>query len=210
MKFAKNDQPDETAQKLLNDLPEYLAVVETLRPLKRPMLLWCAVSLAYVYGGLNLEFSGNAALGIIKITGTTEWKLTLFLFLSTLYYTARWVWTNWLNLRAYWRDGFIGALWRTIKTPHLTSAAQECFNVGQGFNEVAQDNADSQEVNQAINTITSDRTIRGTVEDLTGFGTVSRFVKRMELFNLPYIFPFLIALVALGGLLFRLLTPEAQ
>ena len=74
----------------ISSFAEYQATIERLRPLKRPMLLWSAASLIYVFFGLQLEASetsGKASLWGFQFSGLTDTKLTIFFFLTTLYYT---------------------------------------------------------------------------------------------------------------------------
>ena len=96
--------------KFLASFPEYQATIEGLRPLKRPMLLWSTVSLAYVFSGLEITFETIFLWGF-KVEGMTDNKLTIFLFSATLYYTVRWLWTRHQRLRAYKREGFMQVLW---------------------------------------------------------------------------------------------------
>ena len=88
----------------LSTFTEYQTAIEELRPLKRPMLLWSTVSLLYVFGGLQFadtttSNTTSVTLWGFQIIGLTDTKLTIFFFLTTLYYTVRWLWIRHLRLR---------------------------------------------------------------------------------------------------------------
>lgn len=59
------------------ELRNYKLAIESLRPIKRPMLLWSVVSLVYVWGGLDLKVNAVALWGF-QIIGITGEKLTIF------------------------------------------------------------------------------------------------------------------------------------
>lgn len=69
----------ERAKYVLSKIQEYTDLIEMLRPLKRPMLLWSVASLVYVYGGLHFA-SGRAALWGVEIAGVTEQEFSFFYF----------------------------------------------------------------------------------------------------------------------------------
>lgn len=89
----------------------YQKTMEELRPPKRTMLLWSAVSLAYVFGNVHIT-SGTASIQGIEFSGLSDTKMLIFLFLSTAYYLVRWWWIKHLSLRAYKEEGFIDELWK--------------------------------------------------------------------------------------------------
>ena len=105
---------EERFPKFLLSFPGYLDTIEELRPVKRPVLLWSAVSLIYVFGGLQLsDNTDNTSVSLrgFQIIGLTDTKLTIFFILATLYYTVRWLWTT-LRIRTYIDDGFMCMLWQ--------------------------------------------------------------------------------------------------
>ena len=198
-----DDSIEKRSQKILSELPSYITLVEELRPLKRPMLLWSAISLVYVYGRLHV--SGDPSVWGVTITGVTDQKLTIFLFLATLYYTGRWAYFNWLKLRPYWRNGFIGELWKSVVKPQIATVTGKYYYFVQGYNEVLKEKGEGQVLDQDIETIESDRDLRSTVHDLFGLTILSSVMKFMEPFGVPYIFPLSVSCLALASLFCKII-----
>ncbi len=182
----------EDNEKFFYNLQSYKATIESLRSLKRPMLLWSALSLVYIYGGLHLKVDAIALWGV-QITGITEEKFIIFLLLATFYYTSKWLWSNFLKLRLYWRKGFISDLRNRRMNPQKIGETGEAWGLIEGFG------ADTDK------DIINDRDLSGTVTDFTRFSVVSRVVTFMELFGVSFVFPLLIAFVTLVTLLIRYL-----
>ena len=180
------------------DLQSYKVAIESLRPLKRPMLLWSVVSLVYVCGGLYLKVDAAALWGF-QITGITGGKLTIFLFLATSYYTIKWLWSNFLKLRSYSREGFINEL--RNRDSQRTKEIREAWNYKEGYAE----GIESQGLQVEDTDIINDKDFRGLVTDLIRSSLVSRAVTFMELFGVSFVFPLLIACSALMALISRLL-----
>lgn len=163
------------------ELRNYKSAIEDLRPIKRPMLLWSVVSLVYVCGGLEIK-SSDVGLWGVQITGITDQELTIFLLLATSYYMIKWLWSNFLKLRSYLREGFINEL--RNRNPKVE---------GSKFQGLEAEDTD----------IINDKDFRGLVTDLVRSSLVSRAVTFMELFGVSFVFPLLIAFGALVALLIR-------
>ncbi len=189
---------EDNDMKFFYNLQSYKAAIESLRPVKRPMLLWSVVSLVYVCGGLHLKVNAAALWGF-QITGITGGKLTIFLFLATSYYTMKWLWSKFLKLRSYSREGFINEL--RNRDPQKIKAIGEDWGLREGFVEGSK----SQGLQVEDADIINDKDFRGLVTDLTRFSLVSRAVTFMELFGVSFVFPLLVACSALVALLVRLL-----
>ena len=193
---------EKRSKKILSELPEYVALIKELSPLKRPMLLWSVASLVYVWGGLHFQ-SGKVALWGVQITGITEVELIGFLFLAILYYTLRWAWSSWLRLRPYWMGGFIGELWKPVTQTKMADETREYFNFGEDRYKAKATNDPG---DKTIGVIVNDRHLTATLYTLIHTGFSFRIVKFMEHFGAPHIFPLLIAISALTSLLFRFLV----
>ena len=180
------------------ELRKYKSATESLRPIKRPMLLWSMVSLVYVCGGLYLKVDAAALWGF-QITGITGGKLTIFLFLATFYYTIKWLWSNFLKLRSYSREGFINEL--RNRDSQRTKEIREAWNYKEGYAEGIESQGRQVEDTDIIN----DKDFRGLITDLTKSSLASRVVTFMELFGVSFVFPLLIACSALMALISRLL-----
>lgn len=180
------------------ELRNYKSAIESLRPVKRTMLLWSVVSLVYVCGDLEIK-SSDVGLWGVQITGITDQELTIFLLLATSYYAIKWLWTNFLKLRSYSRDGFINEL-RNRDSQKIKEIEAD-WNYREGYVEGRKSQGMQVEDTHIIN----DKDFRGLVTDLIRSRLVSRAVTFMELFGVSFYFPFLIALSALLALLGRLL-----
>ena len=190
---------EEKAKKFLSELPSYKSALDSLRPIRRLMLLCSAVSLVYVHSDLQLQVDAISLWGVQITVGITEEWLPIFLFLATFYYVVRWFWLNFLKLRMYWRAGFISELLKHLISPKRAGETESYLEYVEGFNEVAIKKGIP--VNETIATITNDRDLSGTVRDLARFNVVPR----MELFIVPHVFPFTMSIWALAALLYRLL-----
>ena len=195
-----SDEDYERRKRVFAQLGEYVGVIETLRQFKRPMLLWAVLSLVYVYGDLHFT-SGHVAAWGVQMDGITEWELSVFLWLAILYYAVKWAWKNWVQLRAYWRDGYLTDLWKCLSRP-AAEWTGVYYEYGKGFNEEAdKDPTLAAGKDDHISQIVGDRTLRGTVEDLSRASRWFAFIRFTEHFGAPFIFPALVALWALGSLL---------
>ena len=180
------------------ELRNYKTAIESLRPIKRTMLLWSVVSLVYVCGDLEIK-SSDVGLWGVQITGITDQELTIFLLLATSYYVIKWLWSNFLKLRSYSREGFINEL--RNRDPQKIKEREAKWNCKEGYVEVSKSQGRQVEDTDIIN----DKDFRGLITDLIRTRFVSRAVTFMELFGVSFYFPFLIALSALLALLSRLL-----
>ena len=68
---------EDNGENFFTELRNYKLAIESLRPIKRPMLFWSVVSLVYIYGGLHLKVDAIALWGV-QITGITEEKFIIF------------------------------------------------------------------------------------------------------------------------------------
>jgi len=190
---------EEKAEKFLSELPSYKAAVESLRPIRRLMLLCSVVSLVYIHSDLQLQVDTISLWGVQITVGITEEWLPIFLFLATFYCVLRWFWLNFLKFRMYWREGFISELLKHLMSPKRAVETESYLAFVEGFNEVAIKKGIP--INETIAIITNDRDLSGAVRDLARFNVVPR----MELFIVPHVFPFAVSVWALVALLYRLL-----
>ncbi|MCY4132775.1 MAG: hypothetical protein OXF39_09075 [Nitrospira sp.] len=186
----------EDNEKFFTELRNYKTAIESLRPIKRTMLLWSVVSLVYVCGDLEIK-SSDVGLWGVRITGITDQELTIFLLLATSYYVIKWLWSNFLKLRSYLREGFINEL-RNRDSQRIKEIEEE-WNFREGYVEGIKSQGLQAEGTDIIN----DKDFRGLVTDLTKSSLASRVVTFMELFGVSFVFPLLIAFGALVALLIR-------
>ncbi len=197
----------------ISSFPEYLDTIEELRPLKRPMLLWSAVSLLYVLGGLQLSdntISNNTTFSLwgFQIVGLTDTKLTIFFFLATLYYSFRWSWTTYLRLRTYKDEGFISMLWTYGMPQNLKEKEDglEGHALRKGFAEIEEGQPQVGTLfKNEIAPIEDVRSRRGAINDLFDPRLRVRLFSYAEHIGIPYLLPPAIALTALIVLSVRLL-----
>ncbi|MCY3729469.1 MAG: hypothetical protein OXF97_10810 [Nitrospira sp.] len=188
---------EDNEKDFFTELRNYKTAIENLRPIKRTMLLWSVVSLVYVCGDLEIK-SSDVGLWGVQITGITDQELTIFLLLATSYYVIKWLWSNFLKLRSYSREGFIDKL--RNRDPQKIKETEADWNYREGYVEGSK----SQGLQVEDTDIINDKEFRGLVTDLIRSRFVSRTVTFMELFGVSFYFPFLIALSALLALLSRL------
>ena len=187
------------AKYVLSKIQEYTDLIEMLRPLKRPMLLWSVASLVYVYGGLHFA-SGRAALWGVEIAGVTEREFSFFLFLATTYYTLRWAWRNWLHIRTYWREGYLSALWWSMPRKAAVTTGIS-FEFSKGYHEAMKPSKPLTEEEEVIQSVLRKRSLLGVVDDLIGQNIWQHFIRVTENFGVPFLFPVCVAVLALGSLL---------
>ena len=190
----------------LSTFTEYQTAIEELRPLKRPMLLWSTVSLLYVFGGLQFadtttSNTTSVTLWGFQIIGLTDTKLTIFFFLTTLYYTVRWLWIRHLRLRTYKQDGFMAML-RQYGMPRSREkeTANHAYDLRKGYAEATSESPFGNE----ITAIEAVRSSRGAIYDLFNLSFSARVLSFVEHIFIPFLAPFVIAVVTLIALAVRL------
>lgn len=183
-------------KKFYSNLQGYKSAVENLRPIKRPMLIWSVVSLIYFWGDLHLKVDTIALWGI-KISGITDKKFTFFLLLATLYYMIKWGWSNFLELRFYWRQGVISDFRMRSMDSQRAKETVERWDPDLIFGK------DTDGINNKVK-----NTLFDWISDLTKSTPMSRFVTSIENFLVPYILPFSISGLALLVLMIRLSSPN--
>ena len=188
-------------ERFLSGFPEYHATIDELRPLKRPMLLWSTVSLLYVFSGLHLK-GNTASLWGFQIIGLTDTKFTIFFFLTTLYYTVRWLWTRHLRLRTYKDEGFMSML-RQYGMPR----SQEKTETSQAYDSLKAYQNEPGRLrfkDDHFVAIQEVRSHRGAINELFDLKFSARAVSFVEHIIIPYYAPLVIAATALVALFVRL------
>ena len=200
---------EEKFPKFLLGFPTYLDTIEGLRPLKRPMLLWATVSMLYVFMGLQLEVatssddsSNTSSVWGLRIVGLTDTELTIFFILATLYYTVKWLWTTYLQLRTYIDDEFISMLWK-YGMPQ-SGKEKEDGREGYAFRKGYVEAQLAQPFVNEIGPIEDVRSKRGVINDLFDPRLRVRLISCVEHIGLPYLLPLAIAGTALIALVVRL------
>lgn len=192
---------EDPSSTFLSSFPEYHTTIEGLRPLKRPMLLWSTVSLLYVFSGLRLKVD-TASLWGFQILGMTDTKLTIFFFLTTFYYTVRWLWTRHLRLRTYKDEGFMLMLWEYgMPRSQVKKVLGKAYGFYEGFNETTQGGALEDKHFIAVQQV---RSHRGAIIALFKLQFSARVLSFVEHFIVPYYAPLAIATTALIALFVRL------